>query len=102
MDLATLSDSPDVVIHRCSDPQGCGSEFITWEFILNGEQVCCVLVRKMPYNSREAHNWADWMINVQNVLAWSGDLLKKYQSMDYGLHLVEGVEYRLLHMKWVP
>ena len=102
MDVATGSDGPDVVIHRCTDPRGCGSEFVAWEFILHGEQICCVLVRKLPYSNQEAHNWADWLIDVQNVLARSGDLLRKYQSMDYGLHLVEGVEYRLLHLKWVP
>ena len=71
MDQAMLSDGPDVVIHRSSNPYGCGSEYHAWEFILHGEQVCCILVKKIPYTAKEPHAWADWMIDVQELRAQS-------------------------------
>ena len=99
----TKGDGPDLVEHVCSGRSGCGARFIAWDFILGGENVTSILVRKdrRQFEHMPGH-WGDWMLNVQETLEAEGDLLLKFQTMDYRLHMVKGIQYRLLFMQIFP
>ena len=89
---------------RCSSGGGsCGARFVAWDFISGGENVTSILVRKDRHQLEHLPgHWADWMLDVQETLEADGDLLLKFQTMDYRLHMVQGIQYCLLFMQMVP
>ena len=102
-DYYTGGDGPDLILHDCRVTRGgCGGRFGSWEYISDCEAVIAVLVEKKPWGRKEPQDWAAWMVDAQQSITNTGELLEKFRDMNYMLQKAGDFAFRILFYKWIP
>ena len=100
--LGRRAPCPKVTRHICKTDggadRGCGAVWGAWQFIMDGDKIVSVLVKK---NTKHDHDWPQFLIDSQNMIA-NCDILHLWNIQDYCLHQVAQTVFKILHVVHLP